>query len=112
MKPFKSYFLFLLFLIVPEVSVGIVVSKLFLCLLWGMHMQLSGEFTPLSPVVLRVLMISNKINLLILLEKKKLDHLPVTGVLLLGNLHRSTFFEVIVNASRTKEPLKFPISGR
>ncbi|XP_058414481.1 YY1-associated factor 2 isoform X3 [Diceros bicornis minor] len=45
-------------------------------------------------------------------EKKKLDHLPVTGVLLLGNLHRSTFFEVIVNASRTKEPLKFPISGR
>ncbi|XP_006755641.1 PREDICTED: YY1-associated factor 2 [Myotis davidii] len=47
-----------------------------------------------------------------LTEKKKLDHLPVTGVLLLGNLHRSTFFEVIVNASRTKEPLKFPISGR
>ncbi|XP_048658399.1 YY1-associated factor 2 [Marmota marmota marmota] len=45
-------------------------------------------------------------------EKKNLDHLPVTGVLLLGNLHRSTFFEVIVNASRTKEPLKFPISGR
>ncbi|XP_057558225.1 YY1-associated factor 2 isoform X2 [Hippopotamus amphibius kiboko] len=45
-------------------------------------------------------------------EKKKLDHLPVTGVLLLGNLHRSTFFEVIVNASRTKGPLKFPISGR
>uniref|UniRef100_A0A452RQE6 YY1 associated factor 2 n=1 Tax=Ursus americanus TaxID=9643 RepID=A0A452RQE6_URSAM len=44
-------------------------------------------------------------------QKKKLDHLPVTGVLLLGNLHRSTFFEVIVNASRTKEPLKFPISG-
>ncbi|VFV24335.1 low quality protein: yy1-associated [Lynx pardinus] len=51
-------------------------------------------------------------RLLILGEKKKLDHLPVTGVLLLGNLHRSTFFEVIVNASRTKEPLKFPISGR
>ncbi|XP_022428160.1 YY1-associated factor 2 isoform X5 [Delphinapterus leucas] len=25
---------------------------------------------------------------------------------------RSTFFEVIVNASRTKGPLKFPISGR
>ncbi|XP_030678501.1 YY1-associated factor 2 isoform X2 [Nomascus leucogenys] len=45
-------------------------------------------------------------------EKKKLDHLPVTGVLLLGNLHRSTLFEVIVSASRTKEPLKFPISGR
>uniref|UniRef100_A0A8C0W5X0 Uncharacterized protein n=1 Tax=Castor canadensis TaxID=51338 RepID=A0A8C0W5X0_CASCN len=50
-------------------------------------------------------------NLLILIEKKKLDHLPVTGVLLLGNLHRSTFFEVIVNASRTKEALKFPNSG-
>uniref|UniRef100_A0A2K5KAK9 RanBP2-type domain-containing protein n=2 Tax=Cercopithecidae TaxID=9527 RepID=A0A2K5KAK9_COLAP len=44
-------------------------------------------------------------------EKKKLDHLPVTGVLLLGNLHRSTLFEVIVSASKTKEPLKFPISG-
>ncbi|XP_036617771.1 YY1-associated factor 2 isoform X2 [Trichosurus vulpecula] len=44
-------------------------------------------------------------------EKKKLDHLPVTGVLL-GNLHRSTYFEVIVNASRTMEPLKFQISGR
>ncbi|XP_053410745.1 YY1-associated factor 2 isoform X1 [Nycticebus coucang] len=28
-----------------------------------------------------------------------------------GN-NRSTFYEVIVNASRTKEPLKFPISGR
>ncbi|XP_043824322.1 YY1-associated factor 2 isoform X3 [Dromiciops gliroides] len=44
-------------------------------------------------------------------EKKKLDHLPVTGVLL-GNLHRSTYFEVIVNALRTMEPLKFQISGR
>ncbi|XP_078012657.1 YY1-associated factor 2 isoform X2 [Phascolarctos cinereus] len=44
-------------------------------------------------------------------EKKKLDHLPVTGVLL-GNLHRSTYFEVIVNASRTMEPLKFQISRR
>ncbi|KAM8981564.1 YY1-associated factor 2 isoform 1-T1 [Sarcophilus harrisii] len=44
-------------------------------------------------------------------EKKKLDHLPVTGVLL-GNLHRSTYFEVLVNASRTMEPLKFQISGR
>ncbi|XP_068950311.1 YY1-associated factor 2 isoform X2 [Petaurus breviceps papuanus] len=50
-------------------------------------------------------------NVLILIEKKKLDHLPVTGVLL-GNLHRSTYFEVIVNASRTMEPLKFQISGR
>uniref|UniRef100_A0A8C8ZVE8 YY1 associated factor 2 n=1 Tax=Prolemur simus TaxID=1328070 RepID=A0A8C8ZVE8_PROSS len=29
-----------------------------------------------------------------------------------GTSTRSTFFEVIVNASRTKEPLKFPISGR
>nr|KAF6498615.1 YY1 associated factor 2 [Rousettus aegyptiacus] len=28
-----------------------------------------------------------------------------------GTSTRSTFFEVIVNASRTKEPLKFPISG-
>ncbi|XP_011884802.1 PREDICTED: YY1-associated factor 2 isoform X2 [Cercocebus atys] len=26
--------------------------------------------------------------------------------------HRSTLFEVIVSASKTKEPLKFPISGR
>lgn len=46
-------------------------------------------------------------------KKKKLDHLPVTGVLLLGNLHRSTFFEAIVSGSRTKGPLqshfrKFP----
>ncbi|XP_074050830.1 YY1-associated factor 2 isoform X2 [Macrotis lagotis] len=44
-------------------------------------------------------------------EKKKLDHLLVTGVLL-DNLHRSTYFEVIVNALRTMEPLKFQISGR
>lgn len=95
----------------PDVSVDIVVGKLFLYLLWGMQVQLFGEFMSLSSVVLCILIISNKINLLILLEKKKLDHLPVTGVLLLGNLHRSTFFEVIVNASRTKEPLKFPISG-
>ncbi|XP_022428152.1 YY1-associated factor 2 isoform X1 [Delphinapterus leucas] len=29
-----------------------------------------------------------------------------------GTSTRSTFFEVIVNASRTKGPLKFPISGR
>ncbi|KAF6122670.1 YY1 associated factor 2 [Phyllostomus discolor] len=29
-----------------------------------------------------------------------------------GTSTRSTFFEVIVNALRTKGPLKFPISGR